>query len=65
MLHSGQTKTPIFVAQRLNARMLDQAKDLKRSDKFLRRSPSARARTRPAVGLPALGPQPWPYGCGR
>ena len=34
VLHSGQTKTPIFVAQRLNARMLEQAKDLKRSDKF-------------------------------
>lgn len=34
VLHSGQTKTPIFVAQRLNARMLEQAKDLKRRDKF-------------------------------
>ncbi len=34
VLHSGQTKTPIFVAQRLNANMLEQAKDLKRSAKF-------------------------------
>jgi endonuclease G len=34
VLHSGQTKTPIFVAQRLNAHMLEQAKDLKRRDKF-------------------------------
>jgi len=43
VLHSGQTKTPIFVAQRLNARMLDKAKDLKRSDKFYAESrlPSA------------------------
>lgn len=43
VLHSGQTKTPIFVAQRLNARMLEKAKDLKRSDKFYAESrlPSA------------------------
>ena len=34
VLHSGQTKTPIFVAQRLNAKTLNKAKDLKRSDKF-------------------------------
>ncbi|MCS4293397.1 endonuclease G [Comamonas sp. BIGb0152] len=34
VLHSGQSKTPIFVAQRLNARMLNLAKDLKRKDKF-------------------------------
>jgi len=34
VLHSGQSKTPILVAQRLNARMLNLAKDLKRKDKF-------------------------------
>ncbi len=34
VLHSGQTKTPIFVIQQLNAKILDKAKDLKRSDKF-------------------------------
>ena len=34
VLHSGQTKTPLYTAQRLNAQMLNLAKDLKRSDKF-------------------------------
>ena len=34
VLHSGQTKTPLYTAQRLNAKMLNKAKDLKRSDKF-------------------------------
>ena len=34
VLHSGQTKTPLYTAQRLNARMLNKAKDLKRNDKF-------------------------------
>ena len=34
VLHSGQTKTPIFVAQRLNAKALNKAKDLKRKDKY-------------------------------
>ncbi|MFG5775633.1 DNA/RNA non-specific endonuclease [Comamonas sp. J-3] len=34
VLHSGQTKTPLYTAQRLNAQMLDKAKDLKRNDKF-------------------------------
>lgn len=34
ILHSGQTKTPVFVAQRLNRRMLAQAGDISRSDRF-------------------------------
>lgn len=34
VLHSGQTKTPLYTAQRLNAKVLDKAKDLKRIDKF-------------------------------
>ena len=34
ILHSGQTKTPLYTAQRLNAKTLDHAKDLKRIDKF-------------------------------
>lgn len=34
VLHSGQTKTPVYVAQRLNARRLDAAKDIQRRDRF-------------------------------
>ena len=34
VLHSGQTKTPLYTAQRLNAKTLDRAKVLKRIDKF-------------------------------
>lgn len=34
VLHSGQTKTPVYVAQRLNAQMLDQGRELKRHDRF-------------------------------
>ena len=34
VLHSGATKTPVFVAQRLNAQMLDQGRELKRHDRF-------------------------------
>lgn len=34
VLHSGQTKTPLYTAQRLNARMLKKAAKLGRSDKF-------------------------------
>jgi len=34
VLHSGQTKTPIYVAQRLSARQLQAAQGLKRKDKF-------------------------------
>lgn len=34
ILHSGQTKTPVFVAQRLNRHMLQQATDVARSDRF-------------------------------
>lgn len=34
ILHSGQTKTPVFVAQRLNRRMLVQARQVKRTDRF-------------------------------
>ena len=34
VLHSGKTKTPVYVAQRLNAAMLRQGQDLKRSDRF-------------------------------
>lgn len=34
VLHSGQTKTPIYVAQRLNAQMLQDGRQLKRKDKF-------------------------------
>lgn len=34
VLHSGQTKTPIYVAQRLNARQLDAAKEIRRKDRF-------------------------------
>lgn len=48
VLHSGQTKTPIFVAQRLNARMLEQAKDLKRNAKFF---PEARLPARERAQL--------------
>lgn len=34
ILHSGETKTPVYVAQRLNAAMLRQGQGLKRSDRF-------------------------------
>jgi endonuclease G len=34
VLHSGQTKTPIYVAQRLNAQMLQDGRELKRHDRF-------------------------------
>lgn len=34
VLHNGSTKTPVFVAQRLNRRLLEQGQGLKRADKF-------------------------------
>lgn len=34
ILHSGYTKTPVFVAQRLNRRALAAARDIERSDRF-------------------------------
>ena len=34
VLHSGQTKTPVFVVERLNRRLLTQAQGLQRTDKF-------------------------------
>lgn len=34
VLHSGQTKTPVFVAERLNRKTLSQAQGLQRTDKF-------------------------------
>ena len=34
ILHSGQTKTPVFVAQRLNRQMLLDAKAISRADRF-------------------------------
>ncbi len=34
ILHSGETKTPVFVVERLNRNLLEQGKGLKRSDKF-------------------------------
>lgn len=34
ILHSGRTKTPVFVAQRLNRQMLAQATKVSRSDRF-------------------------------
>lgn len=34
VLHNGSTKTPVFVAQRLNRKMLQQAQGLQRTDKF-------------------------------
>lgn len=34
VLHSGQTRTPVYVAQRLDAVTLQQAKSLQRFDKF-------------------------------
>ncbi len=34
VLHSGQTRTPVFVAQRLNRQLLQQAQRIKRTDKF-------------------------------
>lgn len=34
ILHSGQTRTPVFVAQRLNRRMLRQAPAVSRTDRF-------------------------------
>lgn len=34
ILHSGQTKTPVFVAERLNKQLLAQSKGLQRTDKF-------------------------------
>ncbi|ROT45153.1 DNA/RNA non-specific endonuclease [Pusillimonas sp. NJUB218] len=43
ILHSGQTKTPVFVAQRLNRQMLEQAQSVQRQDRFYEegRLPSA------------------------
>ena len=34
ILHDGQTKTPVFVAERLNRQMLTQAQGMRRTDKF-------------------------------
>ncbi|WP_183015989.1 DNA/RNA non-specific endonuclease [Achromobacter sp. UMC46] len=34
ILHSGQTKTPVFVAERLNRKTLSQAQGMQRTDKF-------------------------------
>ena len=34
ILHSGNTKTPVFVAQRLNRKMLTQAQSVSRADRF-------------------------------
>ena len=34
ILHNGKTKTPVFVAQRLNRQMLLSAKEIKRTDRF-------------------------------
>lgn len=34
VLHSGQTKTPVFVAERLNRKMLLNARNIKRNDRF-------------------------------
>ncbi|MDN5507206.1 MAG: DNA/RNA non-specific endonuclease, partial [Comamonas sp.] len=34
VLHNGSTKTPVFVAERLNRQALQQAQGLQRSDKF-------------------------------
>lgn len=34
ILHSGHRRTPVFVAQRLNRRMLQQAQSVERSDRF-------------------------------
>lgn len=34
VLHNGQTKTPVFVAERLNRKLLTQAQGLQRTDKF-------------------------------
>ena len=34
VLHSGETKTPVYVAQRLNARQLEAGAALKRKDRF-------------------------------
>ena len=34
VLHSGVTKTPVYVAQRLNAQMLQEGRELKRHDRF-------------------------------
>lgn len=34
ILHNGSTRTPVFVAQRLNRSLLEQGKGLKRTDRF-------------------------------
>lgn len=34
ILHSGRTRTPVFVAQRLDRRMLQQARHVQRNDRF-------------------------------
>lgn len=34
ILHNGETKTPVFVAQRLNRQMLQQARHVDRTDRF-------------------------------
>ncbi len=34
ILHNGQTKTPVFVAERLNRKLLTQAQGMQRTDKF-------------------------------
>lgn len=34
ILHNGRTRTPVFVAQRLNRRMVQQARQVERTDRF-------------------------------
>src|SRR5690606_40534286 len=34
ILHNGRTKTPVFVVERLNRRMLEQAPNIARTDRF-------------------------------
>ena len=43
ILHNGSTRTPVFVAQRLNRRMLERARQVSRTDRFYaeRRLPAA------------------------
>ncbi|KAI5935484.1 Nuclease EXOG, mitochondrial [Manis javanica] len=46
VLHSGQTKTPVFVVERLNRKLWTRGQGLKRSDKFYDRCPPAPRRAR-------------------